>query len=252
MPTKIVAIGGGELRQQETFQLDQQIVQLTEKAKPNALFIPTASSDSTEYYETFKEIYGNKLNCKTDVLYLLDETLSEADIKEKIDSADLIYVGGGNTLMMMRKWRFTKADKWLRKAAENGTVMCGLSAGAMCWFDFGHSDSMSFYLDDDNQDWDYIRVKCLGLVDKMTLSVHYDLDKRRDSLKQLIKSKGGIGIGLPDLVSIEIVDDQYRITSLNGDSKAYRYYKSGSKVYEQVLEPSDKFSSIYKLLYKGQ
>ncbi len=253
MTTKIVAIGGGELRQQETFQIDQQIVQLTEKVKPKALFIPTASSDSTEYFDSFKQVYGDKLNCETDVLYLLNENISEAEIKDKISSADLIYVGGGNTLMMMRKWRFTKADKWLRKASAEGTVMAGLSAGAMCWFDFGHSDSMSFYTETEaNKDWDYIRVKCLGLVDKITLSVHFDLGDRRESLQQLIKGKGGIGIGLPDLVSMEIVGDSYRLTSLRDDAKAYRYYKSGSKIREEVLTPSSEFTSIYRLLYKGQ
>ena len=57
---------------------------------------------------------------------------------EKIAAADLIYVGKGNSLMMMRKWRFTGLDKLLMKASEKGTVLAGMGAGALCWFEHGH------------------------------------------------------------------------------------------------------------------
>jgi dipeptidase E len=85
------------------------------------------------------------LKCKTDVLFLIKEQPSKESIQRKILSADIIYVGGGNTLQMMCIWRRLRVDTLLISAYENGTVLSGISAGAICWFDSGHSDSMSFF-----------------------------------------------------------------------------------------------------------
>ena len=67
------------------------------------------------------------------------------EIVRKIMSSDIVYVGGGNTLLMMRIWRRFGLDKVLKGAYEAGIVLAGISAGSICWFDSGHSDSMSFY-----------------------------------------------------------------------------------------------------------
>jgi len=76
-------------------------------------------------------------------------------------SSDIVYVGGGNTLLMMRIWRRFGLDKVLKGAYEAGIVLAGISAGSICWFDSGHSDSMSFY---NPRNWKYINVKGLGLM----------------------------------------------------------------------------------------
>ena len=99
---KIIAVGGGDMREAETLPIDQEVVELTGKARPKALFIPTANYDSVEYWEGFQRTYGVQLGCETAVLYLLKLTPSRAELEESILSADLIYVGGGNTLKMMR------------------------------------------------------------------------------------------------------------------------------------------------------
>ena len=64
---KIVAIGGGDLRTLETLAIDREIVRLSGKTRPRALFIPTASSDSVEYWEAFHSVYGSALGCETAV-----------------------------------------------------------------------------------------------------------------------------------------------------------------------------------------
>jgi dipeptidase E len=92
---------------------------------------------------------------------LIKEQPSKEQTRRKILSADIIYVGGGNTLQMMRVWRRLGIDKLLKKAYENGTVLCGISAGSICWFDSGHSDSMSFY---SPKNWKYTNVRGLGLI----------------------------------------------------------------------------------------
>lgn len=94
---KLVAIGGGELKDLDTLLIDREIVKLTGKKHPRALFIPTASGDADGYWQTFQKVYGEMLGCKPEVLYLVRETPSRKEIKEKILGADLIYVGGGNT-----------------------------------------------------------------------------------------------------------------------------------------------------------
>ena len=163
--TAIVTIGGGSFR--STLKIDREIVRLTKKKHPNFLFIPTASSDSEQYSENIGKHY-KKLGCKTDVLYLLNNK-NKKETKTKINKANIIYVGGGNTLKMMRRWRFLGVDTLLKKAWKKGTVLCGLSAGSICWYDSGHSDSMAYY----QKKWKYINVKGLGLI-KGIHCPHYD------------------------------------------------------------------------------
>jgi len=161
MQRAIVAIGGGEIRTRGTAPIDREIIRLTRKKHPKLLFIPTASSDSERYWKHVQEYFGGFLKCKTDVLFLITEQISPNEIGRKIRWADIIYAGGGNTLQMMRVWRRVGVDKLLKSAYEKGTVLSGISAGAICWFDSGHSDSMSFT---NPKNWKYINVKGLGLI----------------------------------------------------------------------------------------
>jgi dipeptidase E len=170
MQNVIVAIGGGEIRTGGTTRIDREIIRLAKKKNPRLLFIPTASSDSDRYWRRVQTHFGKFLKCKTDVLFLLKEQPSKEETRRKIRSADIVYVGGGNTLLMMRIWRRLGADKLLRRAYERGTVLSGISAGAICWSDSGHSDSMSFY---SPRKWKYINVKGLGLI-KGILCPHYN------------------------------------------------------------------------------
>jgi peptidase E len=102
MRSALVAIGGGVIRTRGTAEIDREIIRLSNRKCPTVLFIPTASSDSGRYCQRFVEHFGKFLNCKTDVLRLVDEPPSVQQIEKKIFSADIIYVGGGNTLFMMR------------------------------------------------------------------------------------------------------------------------------------------------------
>lgn len=173
----IVAIGGYRKdrgKNGEPFdtpiKIDRQIVELTGKQKPKALFVSTASSDSEGYTEAWKKIYEDKLGCTVDVLRLIKEKPMPSEIAAKIRQADIIYVGGGNTLMMMNLWRRLGVDELLREAYERGAVCCGASAGSICWFEYGVSDSRQFK---NKRSHEYIRVKGLGIL-KGLHCPHYD------------------------------------------------------------------------------
>jgi dipeptidase E len=249
MPKTIVAIGGGHIRTKATLAIDREIIRLSRKEHPRLLFIPTASSDDEGCWDVAQRYFGDFLKCKTDVLYLIREKPSPRQIREKILSADIIYVGGGNTLLMMRLWRRLGVDKLLRRAYEKGTVLCGVSAGAICWFDSGHSDSISFY---NPRHWDYINVKALGFV-KGVFCPHYDSTTlripRRRHFKDMIGKIGGVGIAVENSCAIEIVDNQYRVIRSSCRARAYRVCKDRRRAIANQI-PQQKQWTPYASLFE--
>ena len=153
MSKKIVAIGGGlngRLKDDGTYDpyetgpMDQEIIKLTGKVKPNFLFLAHSQNKESiqeNYFKTMCNIYSLKYGCECKHLKIRDLTNKEYVMK-LIDWADIIYEGGGNTLDMIKLWKETGFDNILRKAWEDGKVMCGVSAGANCWFKECSSDSL--------------------------------------------------------------------------------------------------------------
>lgn len=245
---KIVAIGGGDLRTLQTLDIDREVVELSGKERPKALFIPTASSDSVEYWEAFDRMYGGQLGCDTDVLYMLGKRPLQERLQEAILSADVIYVGGGNTLKMMRRWRLLGVDKLLEEAYAGGTVLAGLSAGCICWFSYGHSDSMSFYTEGD--DWSYIRVKGMGFIDAFGCP-HYNGETREQDFQAMMRDRPGIGvgIGIEDNCALEVVDGSYRIITSHKDAAAHRIEKSRGGLLVDEIPQSRAFAPLADLLH---
>jgi dipeptidase E len=230
---KIVALGGGELREGATRAIDARIVELSGRAHPKALFIPTASGDAENYAEIFRVQFGEALGCETDTLYLLNKRPAPDEIAAKIQAADVIYVGGGNTLRMMKLWRKLGVDALLRQAHARGTVLSGISAGAICWFDSGHSDSRSFAAEGA---WNYIRVRGLGLVDVLYCP-HIDAENRLSSFQQFVGKHRVVGLGCDDCCALEIVDDTWRVIASRVGAKAYHVSVRGGQVVTDILQP---------------
>src|SRR5580658_982205 len=248
MSKAIVAIGGGEIRRRGTEPIDREIIRLTNKKHPKLLFIPTASSDSARYWKHVQEYFGGFLKCNTDVLLLLADGISKQKIERKIGWADIIYVGGGNTLHMMRVWRGLGVDRLLRRAYENGTVLSGISAGAICWFDSGHSDSMSFY---NPRKWEYIKVRGLGLISGIHCPHYNGMTRgipRRKHFREMIQKTGGIGIALENNCAIEFIDGRfYRVISSKTYSRAYRVFKSGGEVVAEQIRQEKQLAPVESL-----
>ncbi len=248
---RIIAIGGGDLKthsfpKKGTFLFDREIVKLTGKKKPKLLFIPTASRDSKGYIDNIQKYFGKKLNCEIDNLLTVNEKPSIKVIKEKILSSDIIYVGGGNTLYMVKRWKKLGIDKILWQAYQKGIVMSGVSAGAICWFKYGTSDSRMMT---DPTFKDYIRVSGLGWFNIILSPHHLAEKKRKASLIKQIKKHGGIGLALDDLSAIEIINDEFRIITHKTIAKAHKAYMENKKLYYKPIV-SNKFFPIHYLTTK--
>ncbi len=236
MPHTIVAIGGGKIATRQTLPIDREIIRLAHKKNPRLLFIPTASSDSEIYWKKIRAYFGDFLKCKIDVLFLMKEHPSHQQIRGKISAADIIYVGGGNTLQMMRIWRRLGVDKLLVTAYKKGTVLAGVSAGSICWFDSGHSDSMSFY---NPHKWKYINVKGLGLIQGIHCP-HYNGKTRgvprRKNFQEMIRKIGGIGIAIDNNCAIEFRDGRvFKVLVSKPRAKAYRVFKKKGEIVEEQI-----------------
>ena len=247
---KIVAMGGGEIGRLgfpvETTPIDKEIMNLTGKKNPKLLFVPTASVDSESYYETVKKHFGENLGCKTDVLYLINKNLSKKEISKKVFGSDIIYVGGGNTLNMMKVWRKTGVDKILKQAYEKGIVLSGLSAGSICWFRWGSSDSRKSI----NSKADLIKVSGLGLINALHCP-HYNFEKdRKPDLKKMTRKTPCVAIAIDNCCAIEVIDDKYRIISSKSSANAYKVYWKANKYYEEVIKKEKEFKLLKDLLRK--
>ena len=192
MSKKIVAIGGGHngrIREDgskapyETGPMDLEIIRLTEKPNPNFLFLGHAGLEYEDsYFETMVRIYKDMYGCECKMLKGSDLT-DAPKVNELIDWADIIYEGGGNTKSMIELWKETGFDKVLKQAYENGKVMCGVSAGANCWFKSCSSDALQ--IETGNPYAPLIKVDCLGFIDAF-LTPHCDEKGRMDSTQELI------------------------------------------------------------------
>jgi len=184
------------------------------------------------------------LKCKTDVLFLIKEKPSREQTRCKISAANIIYVGGGNTLQLMRIWRRLGVDKLLIAAYKKGTVLAGISAGSICWFDSGHSDSMSFY---NPHDWQYINVKGLGIIQGINCP-HYNGRTRevprRKNFQDLIRKTGGMGIAIENNCAIEFRDGRvFKVLASQPGAKAYRAFKKDRKIVEEQIPRYSRFIS---------
>jgi dipeptidase E len=247
---KLIAIGGGEIGRPgyptETTLIDKEIIRLSGKKRPRFLFIPTASNDAKLYAETAKKHFGKRLGCIVDVLYLLKEKPLLKIIAQKIAKADIIYVGGGNTLFMMNKWRRYGVDKLLIKAAQQGKVMAGLSAGSICWFKSGLSDSRQFK----NEKANFIKVSGLNLINALHCP-HYDFEPaRKKSLKIIMKKASGVAIALDNCCALEIIGNSYRVIKSQTKAGAYKiYWRKGKFFHESIPQAKNllPLSSLIKI-----
>jgi peptidase E len=132
---QIVAFGGGGFSmERDNTLLDDYVLSLTGKERPRVCFLPTASGDADHYIVRFYRAFDTT-RCEPSHVSLFRRDGGAPDIHQHILSSDLVYVGGGSVISLLGTWRAHGLDTTLRLAWEQGTVMCGVSAGSLCWFD---------------------------------------------------------------------------------------------------------------------
>ncbi|MCW6659836.1 peptidase E [Aerococcaceae bacterium NML191292] len=225
----IIAIGGGEIVGKETYEIDKFIVESAKKKNPNFLFIPTASKDAEPYIETINKLYES-LGCKTDTLYLSNVEVNKEEVNEKIESSDIIYVGGGNTAYMMEVWQEYAVDKALMRAYKRGKVLSGLSAGSLCWFIAGHSDS-EFIEGRENPKHKW--VKGLGIIPYLHCP-HYD-EPERAGFDEFYSGQIADAVAIENQVAIVWSNYEMKVIKSNPIKNAYYLSWSDKGLNKKVL-----------------
>ena len=135
---RIVAMGGGGFSMEASTALDDYLLGLTGSAHPRVCFVGTASGDADGYITRFYHAFRYPRAIATHLpLFKRDG----ADIEALLLAQDLVYVSGGNTVNLLAIWRAHGVDRAMRRAWEAGVVLCGLSAGSLCWYEGGVTDS---------------------------------------------------------------------------------------------------------------
>ncbi len=226
MSQHIVALGGGGFSTEpDNLALDKYILDLTGKDRPRVCFLPQASAETDSYILRFYEAFV-ELDAKPSWLSLFYSVPD--NFAEKLLEQDVIYVSGGSTRTMLAIWREWGIGKILKQALENGTILCGISAGAICWFETCVTDSM----------------KPLGVIDglgflKGCASPHYHGEAdRRPKILDLVKS--GIiesCLAIDDSTAVHFIDgEMHKVVTSQEGVTAFNVHVENGELKESKLE----------------
>jgi dipeptidase E len=209
---QIIAAGGALLVETGSLKLERYILNATGKTKLRICFVPTASGEDLSYVSRFFESYS-RFGLELEVLRFFRRT--PADLRDFLFGFDVVHVGGGNTRSMLAVWRHWGFDAVIREAWERGILMCGSSAGSICWFEEGLTDSVAGEL---------AAMPCLGFVGGSHCP-HYDGEKERRPFYQRLVGNGSIraGYACDDGAALHYVGDRvHAIVAATPTARVYR------------------------------
>ncbi len=227
MKRQIIAIGGGVLAPDSgNFKLERYIIEASGAKRPRICYVSTASGDDAGHVTRFYESYG-RFDVSLATLPFFRRT--PADLRAFVRDFDVLHVGGGNSRSMLAVWREWGFVDVVREAYERGVLLCGSSAGAICWFEAGVTDSIAGEL---------APLSCLGFL-KGSYCPHYDAEKeRRPSYHRLLlEDRIPAGIACDDGVGAHFVDERLEaVVSSRENNGAYRVDMVLGAVREAPLE----------------
>lgn len=225
VPRQLIAMGGGGFSMEpDNPALDLYVLAQTRKRRPSVCFLATATGDADGYIERFYTAFKAH-RCRPSHVPLFRRT---PDLKQALLTKDVIYVGGGNTKSMLAVWRDWDVPRLLRRAWKNGTVLAGISAGAICWFRMGVTDSWGKGL---------TGMPCLGFLPG-TCCPHFDGEpERRSALHRLVTSRAvPSALALDDGAAAHFVERRLlRVVASRPDARAYTVRRRGSSAVETAL-----------------
>jgi dipeptidase E len=229
---QIVALGGGGFSMEKDGSLlDDYVLSLTGARRPRVCFLPTASGDADHYVVRFYRRFS--MHCEASHISLFRRDQGghgvEEDLASHICKQDLIYVGGGNVVSMLGVWHAHGLDDILRRAWRKGIVLCGPSAGSLCWFE----EALSAFHGPPR------RVRGLGLL-PYSNCVHYDAEPvRRAEYHALVSDGMRPGFAVDDGVALIFRGTHLeRVVSSRPHGRAYHVERVGDEIVEVALEVS--------------
>jgi peptidase E len=223
--SQIIAIGGGGFSAEpDKPGLGEYILAQARRRNPRICFLATASGDAPTSVAQFYAACSRQ-NCRPTHVALFDRT---PHLEEVLLAQDIIYVGGGNTKSMLAVWRDWQIPALLRRAWRSGVVLAGVSAGAICWFEVGVTDSWAGRL---------APLPCLGFLPGACCP-HYDGEaERRPALLGFVKLGSVPGtLALDDGAAAHFVDRRLlRVVSSRPTARGYEVRRRGSKPVERIL-----------------
>jgi peptidase E len=226
---QIVALGGGGFSTERSGSLlDDYVLSLTDAERPRVCFLPTASGDADHYVVRFYRRFSATCDASHVSLFRRDQGTGgvEQDLATHLLSQDLIYVGGGNVVSMLGAWRAHRLDDVLSMAWRRGIVLCGPSAGSLCWFD----EALSAFHGAPRA------VRGLGLL-PYSNCVHYDAEPvRRGQYHRLVAEGMSSGFAVEDGVALHFRRRRLvAVVSSRPNALAYRVEHCAEGVLETPL-----------------
>lgn len=225
---QIVAFGGGGFAMEpDNPLLDDYVLGLTGKPRPRVCLIPTASGDSLAWIDRFYEVFHED-RCEPTHLTLFSRSVE--DLYEFLREQDVIYAGGGNTVNLLAIWRAQGLADVLPRVLEEGVIACGVSAGGLCWFERGITDSYGPALNPLSNG--------LGFLPG-SFCPHYDSDPRRPfAFSNFVASTGQPGLAAEDGVGLHYVDGRLeRVVSSRPAALAWRVEPHGDDARASIVQP---------------
>jgi dipeptidase E len=227
---QIVALGGGGFSMEKDGRLlDDYILSLVRARRPRVCFLPTASGDADHYVVRFYRRFSAYCEASHISMFRRDQGGRgvEDDLPSHLLGQDLIYVGGGNVVSMLGVWHAHGLDRVLRECWRRGIVLCGPSAGSLCWF----AEALSAFHGPPQ------RVRGLGLL-PYSNCVHYDAEPaRRAEYHALIGEGMRAGYAVDDGVALHFQGTTlHRAVSSRERGGAFHVRRAGGRVAETALE----------------
>ena len=221
---QVVALGGGGFSQEAGNPLlDEYVLGLTSAAKPSVCFLPTASGDADHYVVRFYNAFRDRARASHVSLFRRERGVG--DLRAHLLAQDVIYVGGGSLISLLGVWRAHGIDSMLRDAYRAGVIMCGLSAGSLCWF----ADAVSGY------QGEVSRVPALGFL-RHSNAVHYCDGERRAAFHHHLLKGMPSGFAAEDGAALRFVGGELvEAVASRPEARAYRLERRGSEVVETNL-----------------
>ncbi len=223
---QIVAFGGGGFSMESGNPLlDEYVLGLSGVDRPKICFLPSASGDADHYIVRFYRAFPAD-RCEASHISLFRREQGPEDLREHLLSQDLIYVGGGSVVSMLGVWRAHGIDAILREAWGRGVVLCGLSAGSLCWF----ADAVTGFHGAPQ------RVDGLGLL-PFSNCVHYEPGSaRRRAYHDLVRGGMRAGYAAEDGAALHFVGTELRrVVASRPAAWGYRLDGVGERVVEMRI-----------------